>query len=247
MGFPVGKKLALGLAAAGVTAAVVSIASFALFTSAAASSKATFTAGTVILTTDSPAALNCGVDASILEAGDSGSCTYDVAYSGSLDAWVGLKVSATSSGITAYTPTGSATSLGGEALLNDAAASDDTNGLVVSLSGTTGSLTQDFGMPTITCTAQTANAGETCSGANTTPQLWKGTVDTTTNDAPTGSWNNAETGTVTVNYSLPLAAGNAYQGSTATITLQAMAVQASNNGLSSGQPTLGWSQTSSNS
>jgi len=239
MPFTMGKKVVLGLAAAGVTAAVVSAASFALFTSAATPQTDTFSSGTVILTNTTPATMNCGVDANNLEAGDSGSCTYDVTYSGTLNAWVGVLVSAHSSGVAPTTPAGSAESYGGEALLND---NNDHNGLQVTISGSTGSLQQSFDLPALSCTTDSGGA-ESCSGSDSTPILWPGTVTSNTNDAPAGSWAPQETGTLTVNYSLPLASGNAYQDSSATIQLQAVAVQASNNALnSSGAPSLGWNQ-----
>jgi len=244
MPLPISKKLALGLAAVGVTAAVVGAASFAMFTSAATSQTDSFAAGTVILSNQTPATMSCGVDAANLEPGDSGSCAYNVAYTGSLNAWVGLSVMATSTGVAPTTPPGSATEYGGEALLNDGT---DKNGLAVSLSGQTGTLTQSLDMPSLSCTKSPAGA-ESCTGSSSSLTLWKGSVTTTTNDAPMGSWAPSETGVVTVNYSLPLSSPNRYEGSSATITLQAKAVQASNNPLNtSGVPTYGWHQVPSSS
>lgn len=263
-----GRRLALAVAALGATGALVGAASFALFTSQATAQTDTFSAGTVILgqTTALPACTftdggtSGGSDSSgvtftsnPMEPGDTGTCTYSLSYTGSLNAWVELGVSATSTSLAAYTPTGSVTQIGGEALLNDG---HDANGMAVTITsagkdGATGGAFSQSGITygSLTCTntgTEGANgSAETCNTA--TPNetlLTDGATTTTTNSAPANSWSMNTTDTITLTGSLPLTAGNGYQGSSATLTLTARAVQASNNALnSSGVPANGFCQT----
>ena len=90
---PIGKRIALSLMTAGAVTALVGGASFALFTATANNDTNTFAAGTVSFS--APAApLTCNV--TNMAPGDTHTCTYDVTYSGSLNAWLGLN--ATESG-----------------------------------------------------------------------------------------------------------------------------------------------------
>ncbi len=243
-----GKRLALTVGAVGTVAALVGAVSFALFTSQAKGQTDTFAAGTVVL--GSAATGSCNVQN--MEPGDSSSgytagnkadpsCTYSITYSGSLNAWVGLQIGVQSTGIATYTPTGSSTPIGGAALLN----STGKNQLQYQVSlnnGVTSKTLSTSQLPVLSC--KTTSGIPTCSG-QTGYILFPGTVMSATksNSAPTGSWQNKETGTVVVEYGLPLSAGNKYQGSSATITLSARAVQASNNPLGdNNQPSAGWYQ-----
>lgn len=84
-----GKKMALSMLAVGVTAMIVSAASFALFTAQATNNNNTFSAGTVTL----GAVAGCSNTISNIAPGDSGNFNCDVTYTGSLDAWIGYTAS----------------------------------------------------------------------------------------------------------------------------------------------------------
>jgi hypothetical protein len=222
-------------------------ASFALFISAATPQKDAFAAGTVTLGEASPP-MNCVVENIV--PGDSGTCTYALTYTGSLNAWVGLNVQTSAVAVAAYRPTGSLTTLGGEALLNDG--TTDSGGLVVSLtdqfhgSATNANLT----VPAIACPASDSAGAEgsgallsasACNSPQTTQLLASPFAGNPShpNGQPAESWSNGTQNTVTVHWSLPLTSPDAYQGGSAEIQIQAQAVQASNNALSGGTPTIG--------
>jgi hypothetical protein len=251
-----GKRLALSVGALGTVAALVGAASFALFTSAATSQTDTFAAGTVILGGSNTSTCNI----TNMEPGDSSSgasagnkadspCEYTISYSGSLAAWIGLQIGVNSTAGSTYAiPPGSATPMGGEALINPAGS----NGLQVMLQDSASGTT--FSLPTLTCTPN-VNASniatgdkEVCSGTSgflLVPggmMSSKGCTVTATVNADC-SVNNGWQDTFTLNYYLPESAGNGYQGSSAIVTLTARAVQESNNPLVNGQPELGWHQT----
>ena len=245
------RRLGLITLAVGTAGAVVAMASFALFTSAATPQKDTFAAGTVIIGQDSPAT-NCVIQN--IEPGDSGTCTYTVTYTGSLHAWVGLNVQTSAVAVAAYTPTGSQTKLGGEALLNDG--TTETGGLVVSLTNVFQGSTQTSGLavPLVHCPAAHSSGQEgsgpllsstACNSPLTTQLLASPFTGNPShpNGQPAQSWSNGTRDTVTVSWHLPRTATNAYQGGKAEIRLQAQAVQASNNALVGTVPTSGWSGT----
>jgi hypothetical protein len=244
-------------------AALLGAASFALFTSQATGQTDTFAAGTVVLANTTPTAVNTKLgscDIKNMEPGDSSSsppqaplggngadpvCTYDLTYSGSLNAWVGLQISVSSSSAVYSQAPGSATTFGGSALLNGSP-----NGLQyeVWMNNGTGTQIPSSSLPTLSCNPKgtTSGAKQTCTGSTTSYILFKGTTATSTNNHPKGSWSQGENGKVVVEYALPLQAGNSYQGGTAQITISATAVQASNNPLNSNkQPEYGWTQTPS--
>lgn len=83
------KRVSLSLLAVGVISLVVSAASFALFTATTTNVDNTFTSGTVTLGTPSTNI----VSVTNIAPGDSDSYTYEVEYTGSLDAWLGLDAS----------------------------------------------------------------------------------------------------------------------------------------------------------
>jgi predicted ribosomally synthesized peptide with SipW-like signal peptide len=220
-GFAV-KRLALLVGAMGASAALVSAASFAMFNSTANFQENTFAAGTVQLNNASPTA-TCNVGP--MEPGDSTPayqsaggngqdtpCTYSVTYDGSLAAWIGLQIENDSPN----------QDIGSSVALENPS---DPNALQVSISDTCGN--------TIPVPAPNGEA--------TTTDLILGNPNGSCANANSdGSVNDNWSDTYTVNYYLPLAAGNQYQGGTAEIELDAIAVQASNNPLNDGQPANGW-------
>ncbi len=229
----------------GASAALVGAATFALFTSTADPQADTFTAGTVILssTSGNDACGPQGIVLSNLEPGDSGTCTYTVTYTGTLNAWVSLDVNASAVALSAYTPSGSQTPIGGEALLNNGG---DVHGLSLSVSDTMGNFSagnpnnpSDLMVPLVTCPSPDSSPAEG-TGALGSATACNGTADgqllannnnagdNGSNNAPDGSWAPGQSDTVTLSWQLPLTAPNTYQGSSAQIVLQANAVQASN-------------------
>ena len=243
------KRIALLAGGLGTTAALVSAASFALFTSTANAQTDTFQAGTVILSSLSGnnACGPSGVVLNNLEPGDQGTCTYQLTYTGSLNAWVSLNVGAQTYWMPQYTPSGSQTPIGGEALLSDSGGDSAGGALQVSLSDSLGALPAQTPLP-LTCpeddqdgnASASTNGWFSCTNANGSGNVGSYLLPTSffcpasdsaaqCNNTPTGSWAYNQTDTVTLNWSLPLSAGNAYQNSQAVITLQGNAVQASNN------------------
>jgi hypothetical protein len=229
-----------------VVGALVTATSFALFTSQSAAQTDSFTAGTVIVTSGSP---SCTF--SNMEAGDTESCQYKVSYTGSLNAWITLGISATSTAEAAYYPVqGTETLEGGQALLNNVGS----NGLKLTITG------QQDGMPTPTPTSYPLgslmcnNIGsgsslgqpgyqDQCTSVPTHQEVLGVGKYATTDCANTcttvggnGSVKKGWTDTFTITGHLPLTAGNKYQGSTAKVKLVANAVQASN--YTSGPQTL---------
>lgn len=215
-------------------------ATFALFTSQAQAETDTFNAGTVILSGNGPTCTFAN-----MEAGDSHSCTYTVTYKGSLDAWITLSASAESTAVAAYTPVpGSQTMIGGEALLNDVSP----NGLQVAITDNQGAGTapMNYTVGALSCTNIGSGSAlgdpgyqDQCKSPGTPAQVVIGQGPHAVSDCAAtnscisaggdGSVTQGWTDTFTVTGTLPLAAGNIYQGGTATVTLQAQAVQASNN------------------
>jgi hypothetical protein len=273
-----GRRLALVVAALGAAGALAGTASFALFTSAATQETDTFAAGTVILgqTTELPPCVftdggtasqdaqgNITEISNPMEPGDTGKCVYDLKYSGSLNAWVALRLSLYTTAIAAYTPPGSLTQIGGEALMTDNpnGTADDQNGMTLSLTaavtdgqtGTTGAV-QTLPLQPIECITFLGSGNqegvpgwhEYCE-TQRAPTLYVMVPDNANpgstqnaNADPAGSWTPGTTAVVTVTGSLPRTAGNAYQGSSLTITLGGVAVQASNNPLQNGLPQSGF-------
>ncbi len=275
------RRTALALGAGATAAALVGAASFALFTSAAAPQQDGFAAGTVILqdvSSGSPCTPD-GLNLTNLEPGDSGTCTYNLKYSGSLNAWVTLQASVQTTSIAAYTPSGSQTQIGGDALLNDtdfchggSVNCPDSNGLALSVTDTLGNgaplpalantaypnpsplpagacantvggggFPGDFGSLPAGSGSGNVESGnlETCAGSSQAMLMDSlnptGDCAATAGCAnPAGSWPGGATDSVVLHWTLPLAAGNQYQGSSAVVTLQASAVQASNNAVCDG-------------
>ncbi|MEW8979224.1 MAG: TasA family protein [Symbiobacterium sp.] len=83
------KKIALSLATVGALSALITGASFALFTAESDNVNNTLSAGTVEL--GEVTSFSCGVSTDNLAPGDSGSCTVSVTYVGSLEAFIGVE------------------------------------------------------------------------------------------------------------------------------------------------------------
>lgn len=83
------KRIALSLLSVGLIAGLVAGGTFALFTAQTTNQNNTFTAGTVTL----GAPVTTLVDVTNIAPGDGDTETYDVTYTGSLDAWLGLDAS----------------------------------------------------------------------------------------------------------------------------------------------------------
>jgi len=249
----IAKRLALILGSMGVLTAVIGASSFALFTSAATAQSDTFAAGTVTL--ENTGTMTCTI--ANLEPGDSTiqypnslgaqndpPCIYAVQYRGTLPAWVALNATIASTAGT------DAAACGGHCspLYNP----PDENGLNVLLCGAqppsnlrtkdllawAETVCTDSGAPTgfgigdnqtlTYSAAYSYSSGETrdvCTGRSGQPAACA--ADETS--AVTNDWRYD----LTLDFFLPLTAGNRYQGGTATVTLSLHAVQASNNPLQS--------------
>jgi spore coat-associated protein N len=216
MRMSVKKRIALGAGVAATLAAVGTLVAgltFGLFSASGSSSSNSFTAGTVTVGTGTPASVTCNL--TNIVPGDSSSgapignkagtpCTYNVKYTGSVSAWLAVDVTIGNGSTALYD--GTATGL---------------------------QLYMKDGTPTtyLTSTAPTAGTTFTKQG---------GTVQS----LPTGATSNllvsttaATTNTAvnfTLDYAVPVASGNSYQGGSATVTLTFHAVQSSNNALPAG-------------
>jgi predicted ribosomally synthesized peptide with SipW-like signal peptide len=239
------KRLVLGLSSLGIVGAVAALAiggTMALFSSAASPSTSTFSAGTVILTGSSTNATNqsaptnlgsCtftnvepgGVPGPSISGAQPGYpyvCDYNLAYNGSVPAWVYLDVSTTSAAGHVTTPLGSTSSYGGEALLDGTATG---LGVEVFSAATNNSSSQVFTIGTVT-----PGTGQTCNPGGTSPSYCTSTSSSANDQAIGNSPVNAGwTDTIQVEGLLPITAGNVYEGGTATVTVQATAVQSDNN------------------
>ena len=202
----VARRVMLSLMTVGAVASLVVSTSFALFKGEAAAQDATFAAGTVDLAAPSSTAISVGP----LAPGDAGTAgTYRIQYTGNLSAWVGLDVGLVSTAARAGAP-GSGT--GTQALVNDGP-----NSLQLTIRD---SASAAYTLGTIACVPGTSGASPTKTSCRSSAP------DQVVGGQPVGSgWSD----TFTVTYSFPLGAGNDYQGSTASLTLTAHAVQAANN------------------
>lgn len=160
------KRLTLSLLAVAAISILVSGASFALFTASASNVDNTFTAGTVSLGSPSDNL----VDLTNIAPGDTGNAgTYQITYTGSLDAWLGLDTSTSGAIFGGATP------------------------LQVTISD-----------------------GTNTYSPNATNQVM-------------GLFTNGQSVTLSVDYAMPLAADNSYQGASGTVSMMIHAVQAKNN------------------
>lgn len=250
------RRLILAAAALGASTAVVGAASFAIFSSAATPQTDSFAAGTVAIGNNG---FTCSIPP--LEAGDStdgypdglgaqnySPCVYQVQYSGSLPGWVALDTSVSST-----TGSDETACAGGEYYSASATASScqplyngqHPNSLNVAVCGTQPSALG--GLPVSDACRDGGSPVGFGVGANQTltyPDSYAYDIPSA-QDVCTGQPGEPaacgpnETGAVVsgwtydfvVEFFLPLTAGNAYQGGSATVHLQVHAVQASNNPL----------------
>ena len=237
----VGKKrlllAAATLASVGAVVALATGVTFGLFSAQAPSQSNTFTAGTVSL--DQGKTIVC-TTSNNMSPGDTGTCTLNLNYEGSVPAYLAadVKVSGTpGNGTNAYQADSAdgATVLPAPGLFDGSA-----NGLQLNISDTQGSLVSGTtilgqGAPgaavnlTGACTGNGSEVG--CSSGGNQHDLLLDTNPFTS--GPTGG------DTITVSYTLPLAANNAYQAAGTTITLTVHAVQANNNPLPATCNTVG--------
>jgi len=206
----------LGFLGAGAT--FVSGITLGMFSSAGqAGGSNTFTAGVVSF--GSPATTTCTInpmapgDASTgwSPAGAAATCTYQVTYSGNVNAFLGLDLAVTGVAGSPVTPYGGTTPSAAAGLFDGTA-----NGLQVLVTDTAAT---NF-LNNTTYRNQAGSAVGLTATSSVTGLLISATPMT-----------NGGTDTVTVNYKLPTSASNAYNLASTTIVLQIHAVQADNNTL----------------
>jgi spore coat-associated protein N len=219
----VGKKrlfmAAATLASVGAVIALATGVTFGLFSATETSATNAFAAGTVTVAPGSNTSVTCNT--SNIVPGDSSptdhpSCTYNVRYTGSVPANLAVDVNVASAAACLASCNGV-----GDFPLYD---------------GTAAGLQYTIGDGTTTYVSGTKYKDST--GASQT--IVAGTPVTDLLVAKGVSADSSDR-TFTVNYSLPLAAGNDYQGSTSSVTLTFHAVQSAHNA-STG--TLGWQDNS---
>jgi hypothetical protein len=202
----------IGAAAAtiGAAATLAGGITFGLFSASGSGGANTFTGGTVSVGTNTPVSVVCTITNMVPGDSSTGApigaklatpCTYNMKYTGSATAWLAVDV-AVSNGSTALYD-GTATGL--QLYLKDGTPST----YITSTAPTAGT----------TFVAQGGTA--TSLSAGTTSNLLVSTTPAATSTAVS----------FTLNYAVPIATGNAYQGGSATVTLTFHAVQAGNNPL----------------
>jgi hypothetical protein len=202
----------IGAAAAtiGAAATLAGGITFGLFSASGSGGANTFTGGTVSVGAGTPVSVVCTITNMVPGDSSTGApigakaatpCTYNMKYTGTATAWLAVDV-AVSNGTPALYD-GTATGL--QLYLKDATPST----YITSTAPTAGT----------TFVAQGGTA--TSLPAGTTSNLLVSTTPTATNTAVSFS----------LNYAVPIATGNAYQGGSATVTLTFHAVQAGNNPL----------------
>jgi Camelysin metallo-endopeptidase len=207
------KRLVIIGAAAATIGAAATLAggvTFGLFSGTASSGANTFTSGTVSVGAGTPTSVTCSITNMVPGDSSTGApiggklappCTYNVKYTGSAGAWLAVDVAVGNGSTPLYD--GSATGL--QLYLKD-------------------------GTPTtyLTSIAPTAGTTYTTEGG-TSASLASGTVTNLLVSTAAATTNEAVS--FTLNYAVPIASGNTYQGGTATVTLTFHAVQAGNNPL----------------
>jgi hypothetical protein len=203
--------LAVGVAASiGAIATMASGVTFGLFSASEASAGNSFTSGTVTVGTGTPTSVTCTITNMVPGDSSAGApvgskgdttCTYNVKYTGSASAWLAVDVAVSNGSTSLY----DSTATGLQMYLKDAT-------------------------PTTYLTSTAPTAGTTFKNqagtATTLPttgalDLLVSTTAAATNTAVSFS----------LDYALPIASGNTYQGGSATVTLTFHAVQSGNNPL----------------
>jgi hypothetical protein len=209
-------KLAAALAMVGSLAALVSGATFGLYSSEPSPATDAFTAGTITLTNNVTGACRT----TSMAPGDSpAACMLGLTYSGSLSAYLAVD-------ILIETQAGT----GGTDLYNPPSSN---NGLTVSITDNQGTPVT-YTVPTTATTCPSgAPTGSTC-------------YELDNELLGTSPYTSGATDTISTSVTLPSAAGNGYQGGSAQIILTAHAVQAKNNTMHcTTTPTAGQSCTAS--
>jgi hypothetical protein len=208
------KRLAIAGAVAvtlGAVGTLVGGTTFGLFSSTNSSGSNTFTAGTVTVGPGSASSVTCTIPNMVPGDSSSGApignktdtqCTYNVKYTGSAGAWLGVDVTVTNGSTALYD--GTATGL-----------------QLYMKNGSTTFLTSTA--PTAGTTYAKEGGASADLPAGTTSNLLVSTTAATTGTAVN----------FTLDYAVPIATGNNYQGGSATVTLTFHAVQSGNNPLPS--------------
>jgi hypothetical protein len=207
------KRLAIIGAAAATVGAAATLAggiTFGLFSASGSSGANTFTGGTVSVGTGTPASVTCSITNMVPGDSSSGApiggkaatpCTFNMKYTGSATAWLAVDVAVSNGTVPLYD--GTATGL--QLYLKDGAPAT----YLTSTAPTAG-------------TTFAAQGGASASlPTGTTSNLLVSTTPAAANTAVSFA----------LNYAVPIATGNAYQGGSATVTLTFHAVQAGNNPL----------------
>ena len=216
MKLSVKKRVALAAGVAVTIGAVATMASgltFGLYSASEASPGNSFTSGTVTVGTGTPTSVTCTITNMVPGDSSAGApvgskadttCTYNVKYTGSASAWLAVDVAVTNGSTSLYD--GTATGL--QMYLKDANSAT----YLTSTAPTAGTTFKN-------------QAGTATSLPTTGAQdLLVSTTAATTNGAVSFS----------LDYAVPIASGNTYQGGSATVTLTFHAVQSANNPLPTG-------------
>ncbi len=208
--------------AIGAAAALLAGATFGFFSSAGTGSgNNTFTGGNVVVGLD-PGGTQVTCAIGPMSPGDtqakSGNvvCQYEVKYTGNVKAYMGLDLAITGAPGTPVTPYGSSAPAAAQGLYDGTA-----TGLQVTISDGTSTYLNGVNYTDLTGAPTPLTPS---GGAAAVTDLLVNTTPVTTN----------ATTHVTVNYTLPTTAGNAYNLATSTIVLRIHAVQADNNALPAG-------------
>ncbi|HEV3382934.1 MAG TPA: hypothetical protein VG142_18365 [Trebonia sp.] len=198
------------MAAVGGAAALIGGLTFGLFSASGTSGANTFTSGTVTVGAGTPTSVTCSITNMVPGDSSTGApiggkadtpCTYNVNYTGSASAYLAVDVAIGNGSVPLYD--GSATGL--QLYLKDAAPTT----YLTSTAPTAGTTFKQEGGASVSLPV------------GTTANLLVSAVPATPNTAVS----------YTLNYAIPLASGNTYQGGSSTVTLTFHAVQAANNPL----------------
>jgi hypothetical protein len=209
------RRLTMAAAALTAVAAVATLVAgftFGLFSATESSGANSFTAGTVSVALGSPASVTCTITG--MTPGDSSAgapigsnndttCTYNVKYTGTATAYLAVDIDVTNGSTSLYD--GTAT------------------GLQLYLADGTPTTYVTSTAPTAGTTYKQQGGASASLPVGTTANLLVSTTAATTNTAVDFS----------LDYAVPIASGNTYQGGSSTVTLTFHAVQAGNNPLPS--------------
>ncbi|MEA2685777.1 MAG: hypothetical protein QOE93_972 [Actinomycetota bacterium] len=214
------KRLALvggAVTTVGAGAALLAGATFGFFSSAGtAGGTNTFTAGTVFVDKDTTTQVTCNAgpmspgDTQSSGVGQLGACEYDIVYTGDVDAYLGLDVVITGTDGTPVVPYGSTIPSAAHGLYDGTS-----TGLQVTISDGTNTYVSGTTYNTQVLIATPATLSIDGSGEAAVSKLLMNTAAVNVDD----------TRHLTVSYTLPTGAGNAYNDAASTIQLRVHAVQ----------------------